>query len=181
MSAFICGPDHIKALAVYAIGRRHGSMRVGPNYLKYDGGDARIDGRSEEEIATYYANILYCENIRSVQSRYPDDSFDDLPGLIQKPEMLEVTHQDIAWQAVYGHLKAVDILKMCDCLEYQSCETDDYRSTLAFKLLDRIRGAAIHDLPGYDSAPWEWEKPEQPKQPAPVKLSDVAEFVRRMR
>lgn len=160
MSAFICGPDHFKALAVFAVGKRYGSMRVGPNYFRHDYPPAaQMDGRSEADVATFYANILYCENVRSVQSRYSDCEHDDLPGPIEKPEMLTVTNRDL-FELGSGMLKAVDILKMCDCLEYQSCETDDYRNTPAFKLLDRIRGAAIHALPGYEDAPWDYTKPE---------------------
>jgi hypothetical protein len=159
MSAFICGQDHIKALAVFAVGKRYGSMRVAPNYFRHDYAPAaQMDGRGETDVATFYANILYCENVRSVQSRYSDCGHDDLPGPISKPEMLTVTTRDV-FELGSGTLRPLDILKMCDCLEYQSCETDDYRETPAFKLLDRIRGAAIHALPGYDDAPWDWQRP----------------------
>lgn len=166
MSAYICSPDHIKALAIFAAGHSgwggNRSQRVDPRYFKYDGGDERMHGRRDCEVATYYANILYCENIRSVQARYPQDTFDDLPGPCAKPELLEVSGQDFSAQT--GHvalvLKPVDILKMCDGLEYQSCETDDWDKTLAYRLLTRIRKAAIHELPGYEDAPWEYTKPE---------------------
>lgn len=182
MSAFICGPDHIKALAIFAAHRVPGrGPNVDPRYFKYDGGDERMYGRPDDELATYYANILYAENIRSVQARYPGDTFEDLPGLIQKPDMLEVTANESFEQYAYAPyvLKPVDILKMANCLEYQSCETNDWRDTLAYRLLLRIKEAAIRLLPGYDDAPWEYERPEGPKQPAPVRLSDLSEFVRR--
>lgn len=163
MSAFICGPDHIKALAIFAAHdtRLHG-MNVDPKYFRYDGGDARMEGRPSHEVATYYANILYCENIRSVQTRYPKDTFDDLPGLIHKPEMLEVSRAECAEQYndIRFALQPVDILKMCACLAYQCCETDDWESTLAYRLLNKIRLAAISLLPGYEDAPWEYDKPQ---------------------
>lgn len=169
MSAFICGPDHIKALAIFAAhdNRLHG-MNVDPRYFKYDGGDARMEGRPSHEVATYYANILYCENIRSVQGRYPDSNFDDLPGLIHKPEMLEVETHECFEQYTDSRLtlKPVDILKMCACLDYQSCETDDWDKTLAYRLLQRIRLAAISLLPGYEDAPWEYNKPEVKRRKA---------------
>jgi hypothetical protein len=52
-------------------------------------------------------------------------------------------------------LNPVSILKLCDCLEYQSCETEDYNETVAYRLLNVIRRAAIRILPGYDDAKWE--------------------------
>lgn len=157
MSAFICSPEHFVQLAVFATRRAHGSMNVDPRYLKYDGGDESYANKTEADIATYYANILYDENIRSVSARYPNDKPDKLPGPITRPARIQVRNRDTMHGA---HLHPVDILKMCDCLEYQSCETDDYRNTLGFKLLDRIRGAAIHTLPGYENAPWEYTTPD---------------------
>lgn len=162
MSAFICGSDHIKALAVFAVGRRHGSQRVAPEYFRHDGGDEHMFGRPDAEIATYYANIMYCENIRSVQVRYPSDSFENLPGPCEKAELLTVTNRDVCELA--GMLKPIDIIKMCDCLEYQSCESDDWQTTLAYRLLLRIRRAAWHSIPEYENAPWEWERPVDPRK-----------------
>lgn len=163
MSAFICGPDHIKALAIFAA---HSSpqrgMNVDPRYFKHDGGDERLYGRPEAEIATYYANILYFENIRSVETRYPGDTFENLPGPIAKAEQLEVSTTELwsQFSDVRFTLKPVDILAMCACLDYQCCETNDWESTLAYKLVNRIKDAAIKQLPGYDDAPWEYTKPE---------------------
>lgn len=48
----------------------------------------------------------------------------------------------------------VQVLKSCDCLEYQSCENDDYEKSIAAKIINSIRTHAIHALPGYDDAAW---------------------------
>jgi hypothetical protein len=53
-------------------------------------------------------------------------------------------------------LPAVALLKLCDCLDYQSCETEDWKQTAAHELLELIRGAAICALPGYEKAPWDY-------------------------
>jgi hypothetical protein len=152
MSAFICGPDHFKVLAIFAASRRHGSLNVDPRYIK----ELKADHEDTTAgLATIYADILYQENIRSVRARYPEDKRDTLPGPNVKPLHIVVSGRDQTL-AVY-RLPPVSILKMCDCLEYQSCETDDYRSTTAFKLLDAIRRAAIHTLAGYDDAPWDYD------------------------
>jgi len=34
MSAFICGPDHFKALAIFAAARAHGRRNVDPRYCE---------------------------------------------------------------------------------------------------------------------------------------------------
>lgn len=153
MSAFICGTDHFKALALFCVARQHGSMNVDPRYVEEL--PANVDQHRETAVATMYANILYLENVRSVECRYPDSSADNLPGEFYKPATITVTAQDVCYCEKY-RVSPVAILKMCDCLEYQSCETDDYRSTLAYALLNKIRRAAIHNLPGYDDGPWDF-------------------------
>jgi hypothetical protein len=155
MSAFVCGQDHFIALAVFAVARQHGSRNVDPRYLK---GCERLEQYGDTQLASAYADILYAENMRSVLTRYPNDTEDTAPGPIDKPDSITVTGRHIC--SPKYRLPPVSILKMCDCLEYQSCETDDYRQTLAFDLLDRIRGAAIHCLPGYDGAPWDYDATE---------------------
>lgn len=164
MSAYICNPDHIKALAIYAANRNHTGIKVDPRYVRgldkapqveaFDGALRGLHNLNNYELATLYANVMYAENIRSVSARYPNDSFDDLPGLVEKPRSIEITSRDFI-NPQYK-LKSVSILKMCSCLEYQSCETDDWESTVAYRLIDSIRAAAIRSLPGYEDAPWEF-------------------------
>ncbi len=156
MSAFICGPDHLIALAVFAAGKDRYGYRVDPRYLD---GAAKLEAYNEGELASAYADILYAENIRSVLHRYPDDTFDTAPGLIEKPEHIAVS--PAAFRMNKYRLPPLSILKMCDCLEYQSCENEDYRTTPAYALLTAIRKAAIHALPGYDGAPWEYDASER--------------------
>lgn len=50
--------------------------------------------------------------------------------------------------------KAVVILKLCACYEYQACEHPEWEESKARKVIDRIRNKAINELPGYDDAPW---------------------------
>lgn len=151
MSAFICGPDHFKALALFATSRGSFGVRVDPRYIK------RLEsaaGVPRLKLANLYADVLYQENVRSVATRYPNDTRDNLPGPCADAGHVTITGRDECSAKL--RLAPVAILKMCDCLEYQSCETDDYRQTVAFELLDRIRGAAISALPGYEDAPWDY-------------------------
>lgn len=132
-------------------------LKVNPRYIK--GMPEELADKPRAEIATVYANVLYAENIRSVLHRYPDDTFESAPGLINKPEQITVTYKH--FNHVDWVLKPVAILKMCDGLEYQSCETEDYESMPAYRLLQNIRRAAIRALPGYEDAPWDYDAPER--------------------
>jgi|SRR3990167_5335284 len=157
MSAFVCDSDHFKVLAIFAAsqtsGYGNGHLRVDPAYIA--GLPAGLNRATPlTDLASAYAEVLYQENLRSVMARYPSDRRDNLPGPINRPEHITVLANDRTLAAY--RLSPIAILKMCDCLEYQSCETEDYRQTVAFKLLDAIRGAAIHALPGYDDAPWDY-------------------------
>lgn len=151
MSAFVCDADHIKALAVFAAsrGRFSGSLNVPEYWLGYHGGKD-MSGHSQGDVATYYAQVLLDENIRSVAYRYEDSDLDNLPGPIPTPREIIVTVSDMHRAREINPLK---ILKMCACLNYQSCETEDWRQTVAWTLLDGIKDAAISRLPGYEESP----------------------------
>ena len=143
MSAFLCSDEHIKALAIFAVTEGNHGYRVDPRNMP----DAESRGliyESPAEIATHYATILHKENVRSIRSRYPD-------SLLEAATTIKVTDKDIS---NHKGLDAVSILKQCNCLIYQSCETEDYYETTAYKLVQLIKDAAITTLPGYEAAPW---------------------------
>ena len=103
--------------------------------------------RRPQTAADFYANLLFNENVRSVKHRYPEsDSLPgpiDLPGKIIMPLIRPISDAD-----------PIQILKTLDSLEYQSCETEDWEETPACMLVNAIRKAAVHDLPGYEEAEW---------------------------
>lgn len=84
-------------------------------------------------------SLLFEFNCLSVEARYDE----------HVPRDYRFTHRPEA-----ARLSPVQILKACDCLEYQSCELSDWANTDARMLLDRIRSCAVHSLPGYDDAEW---------------------------
>jgi hypothetical protein len=140
MSAYVCSTAHIKALALFAARKSHGSLFVDPRYVD---GAKDVAGKDLNVIATRYAAMLLAENVRSVRERYADDVGDYDEIIISASEVLR-----------QPALSPVVILKLCNCLIYQSCETDDWETTNAYKLLQQIKDAAIRVLPGYDDAPW---------------------------
>ena len=131
MSAFLCNHEHIGLLAAYHVGKR-----------TYHGKDTVLD----------VARILAEANIASMKARYGDAGCDD-------PEAyLELCEKE-ALRAIPDTVGPVLILKMCDCLEYQSCEVEGYRETKGFQVLDAIRGTAVRCIGGYEDAPgWEYSR-----------------------
>ena|SRR3990167_2806110 len=163
MSAYICSQDHFITLAVFAASRRYGrDWQVDPRYIKglthSEAKQRGIENFNPNELATLYADTLFQENIRSVQTRYPNDKRDELPGPCVLPLHIVVKHEH--FQHRKWVMEPVAILKMCDGLEYQSCESDDWEQTVAYRLLQAIRNAAIHSLPGYEKAPWDYDVSE---------------------
>ncbi|MFZ5834184.1 MAG: hypothetical protein ACOY2B_02215 [Pseudomonadota bacterium] len=159
MSAFICDQEHIKQLALYAAAP--GRRAVHPDYFRHPDlkalADPTIDWTARS-VVTFYANILYRENIRSVEARYPEDApFSDA---------ITITRSDVEDHT----LSAVDIISMCNCLDYQSCETDDWASTAAHELLAVIRKKATSMLPGMDGAYWEYTKHARDERTLAIKV-----------
>lgn len=164
MSAFICDQEHIKQLALYAAAP--GRRAIHPEYFRHPGLKPLADGTQNStgnSAATFYANILYRENFRSVEARYPEDA----PfGQLGQPDAITITRLDVQDPA----LSAADIISMCNCLEYQSCETDDWASTAAYELLAAIRKKAISMLPGMDGAYWEYTKFKRDERTLAIKV-----------
>jgi hypothetical protein len=125
MSAFIVSNKHIDTLVSYA-------MSSGIHQVYHNGDTCHLDGEG-------MGMILAEQNARSVNARYR-----------------EQTTVDYSWTPIYRlPTNAVQILKACNCYDYQACETDDYDTTLAHAIIQAIQSKAIRSLPGYDAAEWE--------------------------
>ena len=155
MSANICNPDHIKALACFAVSGRD-EPAVSTRWLEYHLQNepaelrARVTWGDRQNVAEVVANILHAENVRSVSYRYSEPATytngvatDDLPGICDRPEWIAVSSSEAFNPPVTN---PVHVLKLCDCLEYQSCETDDYKSTLAYRVLEAITRVVMLDV-----------------------------------
>ena len=144
MSVYILDPETFKTLALFAVSKKHNSSRVYPYSFEQYSDKPLTDPQT---AADFYANLLFNENVRSVKHYYPEsDSLPgpiDLPGKIIMPLIRPISDAD-----------PIQILKTLDSLEYQSCETEDWEETPACMLVNAIRKAAVHDLPGYEEAEW---------------------------
>ena len=125
MSAFIVSNKHIEALVTSG----------GPRPLQYHfNGEWHPISYNEQKAG----QILLNENIRSVETRYNST---EIPTTFILTELT-------------NNYTAIEIVKLCDSLDYQSCETDDWLTTEAYAILQAIRENAIRALPGYVEAPW---------------------------
>jgi len=163
MSAYICNTATFIALGQFASQRRHGSRNLYPGTftraINERGGASKclplipsiticpIDQMTCLDHTVLVARILYDENVKSVAHRYPNDAPDELPGSTGTVPLFRSTNPHRAYPAI-------TILKALDCLEYQSCEHPGWEDSLARFIVDQLRKAAIHNLPGYNDAPW---------------------------
>ena len=135
MSAHIVTPETIRALVSW-----------GKSFGVY----AEVDGIAEKFIEA---------NVKSIASRYPDTvgkeirSFTFLtPG--------EYLSKAIAFDPGDALRAPVEVIKLCHCLAYQSCEYDGWTRSSARVILRAIEKEAIRRLPGYEDAPWGLEAEE---------------------
>ena len=146
MSAFMVSHDHIDALLSFAKDKR---MKDRLGYFIQP-------SRAELFEWTDIGRVLLAENERSINARYPDtiDHPEDMPGKIGE----EKSGYNFRYFEPFIHMqhtkKCVWIIKNCDCFDYQACETEDYETTTAHRMIDAIRHEAIRCLPDYEAAPW---------------------------
>ena len=127
MSAFIVSSRHISAIVAWAAANRVG-VHTNPMWFVVD-----------NEVAT--CNMLLEENVRSVNYRYQEEE-PAIPVEYAPPERMP---------------SAVQVIKLCQCLAYQSCEHPGWAGSMAEKLLDSVIQQAIFKLEGYEAAHWSIE------------------------
>lgn len=146
MSAYICSPEHFAALAAFAV-------KSSKNGVISEWRDHSDPTATARKVATELAR----ENIRSVATRYPGDR--ELPGPDMSPAEIMQAAANLA-ESYYWRpptLSPVDLLKMCQGYAYQSCETQDWRDSLAHRQIEWIESSCYSMLPGYDAAPWSYD------------------------
>jgi len=135
MSAFIVDDYHINVLVTYGI----------YSEAQYWLPKERRWVRFTAETAPAIAALLYSENVRSVNARYNERS--------------RRTGFRYRFEPSARSLQPADVVKACDCLDYQSCETKNWKSTQAYLALQAIREEAISKL-AEGSIVWVLRKPE---------------------
>lgn len=153
MSAYVVSVDHIAYLVqaglCRVIGTHHSRLRWYWNIDREAGTFETAElaaGDLDQEQRV--GQMLWSENVASVRARYPDTP-DRLPGPVNcdyRYPYHGLDHHD--------NFNPVQILKACDCYEYQACEHHYWPKSEAKAYIDALRGRAWRALPGYADAVW---------------------------
>lgn len=110
-------------------------------------------------------DILIQANLDSICARYPDiiDNPDACPGPTDQYWHEPYVYADPGYQPTI-----VEGLKAIACLAYQSCEFDGWEACEAHRFCQALESELIDKLPGFNAAPWGWDKlpssiPSNPK------------------
>ena len=132
MSAYVVDYDHIDFL-----------VSAGLNYRltwiwDFDQ-DAGTYKRNElnKDTARAAGQMLWDENIKSVSHRYQDDL--ELPGPIDTDG---VGIYSLNQNGLFDSIKPLQIIKACDCYDYQACEHPGWHTSEAKAFTEALRSAA---------------------------------------
>ncbi len=149
MSAYIVSKEHVAYLTAMAMTDNGLPYGGGLEWYFGNNGSGRIP-QDDLVMAAAAENMIWKENMVSVAYRY-GDPVEDLPG----DRYVEdgITKADIALAADILFV-AVQVLKACNCLEYQSCEHPGWEASEARAFIQALKDKAVRALPGYESARW---------------------------
>ena len=125
MSAYMVSDLHLNAIVTYASNNR---VSVFLNNKWVD-----VICHEQHIIA-----ILETANKESLHVRYGDD---------------DVT-TGIKYKMTEKYQSPLQIIKLCNCFNYQAGEVDFYEHTPASAIIDAIIHTAIRNLPGYGDLEW---------------------------
>ena len=114
MSAYIMSEEQINEIVNYFVNATASTQL----WVQVDGEYGYLIRDNAERVA----QILYGENVRSVDARYN-----------------EANTLSFTYKPTYRTVSDKEVSQLIDSLEYQSCETDDYYSTQAYKMLCNMR------------------------------------------
>lgn len=129
MSAFVVSKNHINALVNFA---RQCNMA-------FNFEDEILYTRSFDDCQKIVA-ILEKANVDSVNARY----YENETELIYQFKLLSKKYSPI------------QIIKACQCLDYQCCEVDNWttQENFACRIIEWIKDEAIRHLADYDNLDW---------------------------
>lgn len=162
MSAFIVDKAHIDAMIHAAAAVEHGQHTSGMRWWTVDDLRTVADydacrrelSYSDQESQDRAGSMLWAENLRSIEYRYPDTIDNQCypgPGdFMGWPDVFAYTCKGLR-----RTFDPVAILKAITCYEYQSCEHPGWKTSEARFFCDALKDKMIRNLPGYRDAAWE--------------------------
>jgi hypothetical protein len=148
MSSYVVNKKVIDALVTAYFQGPEGYRWERPTYHSYITQDNSDGHLTESDIG----RLLWLANHHGVTSYYGDR--DDFPG----PRGLTLAGIEAY---AYERTPRMSIGQTCAVLsmyEYQSCDTDDWLTSPAFRFCDLLRGRLVRKLPDYDEPSWLYEK-----------------------
>jgi hypothetical protein len=139
MSAYMVSDETIAALVDVAV--------YGPAPDGWDWAGAPVP----PDKANVLAQGLIAVNVLSLKARYPDA----WPQMIRDSEPYE--HLP-AIARIGRRPNIVQALKLIAHWRYQSCEHDGWEHSSAAQVMRTLETRLIQQLPGYEEAPWGWER-----------------------
>jgi len=128
MSCYLVSDDHINALISWAQWNKV-TFRVlvgdGSVTIDYDAVRQELRRTNEESYHTRYAH---------------------LDGISKE-------HEPVKGKSGPA-LPVIEILKLCNCYDYQACEFDGWEASDAYAFMRELRSHVVRALPGYEQAPW---------------------------
>lgn len=171
MSAFVVGTDHIDyLLTATAQAARHpygiGGVLVSDAQAEHIRAMDGADSLSRYGVGTQFwhpeqnlaaaGRVLLAENIRSVHTRYPDDTFEELPGPRPMVAAVDYVYKNVRADLVYP----AQTIHAIDCWQYQTSEYDGHEQAPGWQFTNVLYKAAVRDLIGEDrkDLQWEWDR-----------------------
>ena len=163
MSAFVVDKAHIDALVTAGLAWPRDELRwmtrdttaddwTG-DYAAYCATIRNLTRQLTRETADEVGRMLWAENVRIVQGRYPDTvESGEYPGPIDFCDAEVLTYK---FEPLRGTVDPVIALKALACYEYQSCEHAEWSASEAVRFCEALRLYLIDHLRGYSDAPWE--------------------------
>ena len=143
MSAYLVEPEHIAEIAKWAFeGPReaHCFHMIERRSVLFEEGI-----RKSIEAAT----ILAKANIASIEARYPND-----PSMLSDNFVEDVIYH--TKRIPNRQLSPADIFKMCECLEYQSCEVNGWGLKDAYWVIQGIKNEAASEMAKQATIRWSY-------------------------
>ena len=155
MSAYLVEPQHITEIVKWASNPQQGGVSHCYNLITKE----QIDCDPKQMVMT-----LAQANIDSLVARYEDDPNKHQSIFQDCLDILQYSTDGASVSLLTGvgscDLKADDIYNMVRCLEYQSCEVDNWVETDAYWLLNAIRDMAGSKLSKDAKVSWNFDSRE---------------------
>jgi len=155
MSAYLVEPQHITEIVKWASNPQQGGVSYCYNLITKE----QIDCDPKQMVMT-----LAQANIDSLVARYEDDPNKHQSIFQDCLDILQYSTDGASVSLLTGvgscDLKADDIYNMVRCLEYQSCEVDNWVETDAYWLLNAIRDMAGSKMSKDANVSWSFDSRE---------------------